>query len=255
MRRRPVAAAVVRSSSCDSCPAGCSLHSARPWWASTSCKTAECWGRMSHRQREARWRRRGELAARRNLPAPWTPPPFNPISRWPVLRSQHCPQSPQRSALTAEWPRQRRRVRCTSQTKSQARGWSEGPARVPQPGLGLQAPAPAPGAAATATAAAPRHRRHRRCSPPPPLPPRAAGMPGIHIDIKHDLPSGGDPTFSGAFHGAGSGGGERTPARRAHSAAVLRPSLTAAVLACYCHLRFFCSRAGGRAQEGAEERA
>lgn len=35
-----------------------------------------------------------------------------------------------------------------------------------------------------------------------------AGMPGIHLDIKHDLGSGGDPAFSGGFHGAGSGGAE-----------------------------------------------
>ena len=30
----------------------------------------------------------------------------------------------------------------------------------------------------------------------------------MHIDIHHDLGTGGDPTFAGAFHGAGSGGAE-----------------------------------------------
>ncbi|KAL4449017.1 hypothetical protein ABPG77_007734 [Micractinium sp. CCAP 211/92] len=40
------------------------------------------------------------------------------------------------------------------------------------------------------------------------FPTEEEGMPGIHLDIKHDLSSGGDPTFSGSFHGAGSGGAE-----------------------------------------------
>ncbi|KAL4422639.1 hypothetical protein ABPG75_008836 [Micractinium tetrahymenae] len=40
------------------------------------------------------------------------------------------------------------------------------------------------------------------------FPDEEEGMPGIHLDIKHDLSSGGDPGFSGSFHGAGSGGAE-----------------------------------------------
>ena len=34
-----------------------------------------------------------------------------------------------------------------------------------------------------------------RCPPPPATPRVAAGMEGIHLDIKHDLGSGGDPNF------------------------------------------------------------
>lgn len=83
----------------------------------------------------------------------------------------------------------------------QAEGWPA--ARVARPGVAPPPPL------TTAASGAPHPRLCFSC-----IVSCNSGMPGIHIDIKHDLGTGGDPTFSGTFHGAGSGGGERRGVRR-----------------------------------------